>query len=395
MLIKPDRPRSRCINSLLAALLLQSAGALADCVTPPANADWPTAPAGQHGFTAAQLQVALNTFNEPDTNLHALLIERDGELLLECYRSGKDTPITRRYGLPLPFTGSSEFDADELHDQRSISKSVVSLLYGIALAEQQAPPLDRPVLKDYPSITPVWQHSEPPLTYRHLLGMTAGLDWQELGHGLFSSDETPLYWRRDLAAYVLERDRVASPGTRFTYNGGATALLAATLEQRSQQTLTALAADRLFAPLGITRFEWAEDARNRSLAFSGLRLRPRDLLKIGRLVNQRGQWHGQQLVSADWIDKITAAQITTDIDLFSLDGKSVQYGYQWWSGTVQVAGREHRWVAAIGNGGQRLLLIPALQLGLVLQGGDYGSAEIQRRENQLVLQLLAAMTRQD
>ena len=53
-------------------------------MTPPANAEWPTASTGQRGFTAAELQVALNTFNERDINLHALLIEREGELLLEC-----------------------------------------------------------------------------------------------------------------------------------------------------------------------------------------------------------------------------------------------------------------------------------------------------------------------
>jgi len=383
------------LSRLLSAWLLLSPAAFAECITPPNSGDWPAGIPGEHGFATTPLQTAINTFNNSDTNLHALLVERAGILLLECYRSGPDAPITRRYGLALPLTGSTDFDGNTLHDQRSISKSVVSLLYGMALAEQKAPPLDRPVLSDHPNLTPAWQHSEPPLTYRHLLGMTAGLDWQEWGHGLFSSNETALYWRRDLVDYVLDRDRVANPGTRFSYNGGASALLAAALEQRSQQTLSALAAKRLFAPLGITRFEWAEDLHGRPLAFSGLRLRPRDMLKIGRLVNQRGQWQGQQLVRAEWIDEITAAHIDTDVALFSLDGRPVHYGYQWWTGTVAVAGREQRWVAAIGNGGQRLLLIPALQLGLMLQGGDYGSADIQRRENQLVLQLLATVTQQD
>lgn len=388
----PKMSLNRLVRACALMLLCSPAG-YADCLTPSTQDDWRTGDAADLGFDPSALKQAVTYFEGSGYNYHALLLERQGILLVECYRDGQDASINRWYGLSLPFKATTRFDTDELHDVRSISKSVVSLLYGIALAEKRAPSLHRAVLAEYPQLNPDWATGGPPVTYAHLLGMNSGLDWQELGRGALTSDETPLYWRRDLAGYVLDRAMTARPGARFDYNGGATALLGATLERHGNKPLAQMATDSLFTPMGITRFEWVTDARQRALSFSGLRLRPRDLLKFGRLVNQHGRWQDRQLVPSEWIEQSTRARMDTRLLLFSLDGQPVQYGYHWWTGKVMVNQQLQRWIGGIGNGGQRLLALPDLDISIVLTAGAYGSAGIHRDENELLLQILNAFER--
>jgi CubicO group peptidase (beta-lactamase class C family) len=119
----------------------------------------------------------------------------------------------------------------------------------------------------------------------------------------------------------------------------------------------------LFEPLGITDWEWTNDVRGRPLAFAGLRMRPNDLIRIGRMVLNHGQWKGQQIVPADWLNDSTRAHLDT--------GDGLQYGYQWWAGKVDAMGAKHDWSAGFGNGGQRLFLIPDLDMMIVMTAGDY------------------------
>ena len=121
----------------------------------------------------------------------------------------------------------------------------------------------------------------------------------------------------------------------------------------------------LFEPLGITDVEWPKDAHGNVIAAGALRLRPRDLAKIGQLVLQRGNWKGTQVVSARWIDAATTPQI---------DGLSPYfYGYFFWLGRSLVDRREVQWSAAVGLGGQRVFIVPELDLVLVVNAGLYQS----------------------
>jgi CubicO group peptidase (beta-lactamase class C family) len=103
----------------------------------------------------------------------------------------------------------------------------------------------------------------------------------------------------------------------------------------------------LFEPLGIEDVEWYKYAQGNVRAAAGLRLRPRDLAKIGQLVLQRGMWSGKQVVSASWIRSSTTPQLDA-LDLYF-------YGYQFWLGRSLVDKREVLWSSAIGNGGQEWL----------------------------------------
>jgi CubicO group peptidase (beta-lactamase class C family) len=115
------------------------------------------------------------------------------------------------------------------------------------------------------------------------------------------------------------------------------------------------------------------------------------LLKFGRLMLDGGRWRGQQIVPEAWVRELVQPRIDTGIALVSPGDGPAAYGWQWWLGELELRGERVRWVQAVGNGGQRLLLVPELDLSVVLTGGDYGDASIQTWENGVLVQLLETL----
>src|SRR5215831_179869 len=145
-----------------------------------------------------------------------------------------------------------------------------------------------------------------------------------------------------------------------------TLLLEAVIAKAAGGALDDVAREFLLEPLGITDFEWTK-AQSGILEWGGLRLRSRDLAKIGQLVVNGGNWNGRQIVSQKWMKESTAAHIApAHLTYF--------YGYQWWLGRSLVEGREVQWVCAMGHGGQRIFAVPALDLVAVVTAGLYADA---------------------
>jgi CubicO group peptidase (beta-lactamase class C family) len=90
------------------------------------------------------------------------------------------------------------------------------------------------------------------------------------------------------------RPIAAAAGRQFNYNGGGTVVMADMLVRATKAPLRELADTHLFAPLGITDWQWVADIYDRPLAFAELRLKPRDVLKIGRSMLEGGQWQGRR-----------------------------------------------------------------------------------------------------
>lgn len=328
------------------------------------------------GMAAPRLCTLLDTPARDGANVHGIVVMRHGALVAERYYEGRDRSIWS------PFPRTVRFDANTRHDLRSVSKSVTSLLWGIAQGEGRTPALDTPVLALYPELADLRTGGREAVTVRQLFTMTSGLAWEEpIRYGM-GNDETGLYWRSSQARYLFDRPLVAK-GV-FNYNGGATAVLADILARRTGMPLQDYAQQKLFAPLGILDWEWQKDLRGRPMAFAGLRLRPRDLAKIGQLVLQRGQWQGRQLVPEQWIAESLQPHVET--------GDGLQYGYQWWSGTVDAAGGRHRWHAGFGNGGQRLYVVPTLGLVVVITAGGYDDAGSGRHVGALFRAIAATLT---
>ncbi|WP_338689656.1 serine hydrolase [Bradyrhizobium sp. 26S5] len=313
------------------------------------------------------------------SGLHALLVSRGGRLVFEHYGRGDDEAEGRG---PL---ANVVFGPDVPHDLRSVSKSVIGLAYGIALAAGKVPPPEAKLYDQFPQYADLAREAgRDRIAIHHVLSMTLGLEWDELtvpyGDDLRNS-EIAMEAAPDRFRFILERPIVAEPGTKWTYCGGATAILGRLISNGTGEDLLAYCRRVLFDPLGFGPVDWAKgvgDGQYR--AASGLRLLPRDLLKIGELVRAGGAWGGRQIVPRDWLTRVLAPAVVME--------NGGRYGYQWYLGASFAAVLPHpeRWAAGIGWGGQRLYVFPALDLVVAQYCGNYDKpAAEQRRINDAII----------
>ncbi|SFB15335.1 CubicO group peptidase, beta-lactamase class C family [Cohnella sp. OV330] len=236
--------------------------------------------------------------------------------------------------------------AERLHKVNSVTKSVLSLLVGIALARGEFPSLGTPLAGCLPRISA----SLGRIRLHHLLSMTAGMDWPEWG--AWGGRPNPMCESDDWVAFILDRRITSRPGDAMSYNSGCSHLLSLVLQRETGMTAEAYAARHLFGPLGIDAWQWHSDPQGVSIGGFGLALRGGDLFKLGQLMLSRGRWGGRRIVPEDWIDESTAPRHHTYDWLGS-------YGYHWW--TFTGGGREplkpHIYYA-MGYGGQFLFVIP-------------------------------------
>jgi CubicO group peptidase (beta-lactamase class C family) len=321
------------------------------------------AQAGMRADVADQLDAAVRKGELK--NLHAVVVVRGGKLVFERYYEGKD----ERWTVPL---GVVKFGPDVKHDLRSTSKSVTGLLYGIALGEGKVAAPDQPLLAQFPAYQDLNKDARRrKIKIEHVLSMTSGLEWHEdLPYTDPRNSEVAMYRAPNAARYVLEQAMAAEPGTRWQYCGGATAILGQLIAQGTGMPLFDYARAKLFEPLGITNAEWVGGSNGVVAAASGVRLRPRDLAKIGQLVLNNGRWGDQQVVPAGWLQESLKPHghppPMSDIGEFG-------YGYHW--GLVRVKGSNQQWIFAPGNGGQRLFIVPEQQLVVAILAGNYNAED--------------------
>jgi CubicO group peptidase (beta-lactamase class C family) len=182
-----------------------------------------------------------------EANPHSVVIARHGTLVYEQYSVGTDT----RLGKPL---GIVVFDAATKHDMRSLSKSVTSLLVGIAFDHGWLTDLDASVFSFFPQYESLRTPEKDRITLRHLLTMTSGLAWDETSAPY--TDPANTYRQMEAAPvadyYVLARPLTAQPGEVFNYNSGSADLLGLILRKVSGRPFEVLVKENLFDPLGIT-----------------------------------------------------------------------------------------------------------------------------------------------
>jgi len=352
------------------AFVILCAGALsaraqdaANCGAPAKLDDgWTTVTPAEAGFDPVHL-CALDKFISQwkGANVHGVVVVRHGKLVMERYYSGPD----ERLGRPL---GTIDFGPKVKHDLRSVSKSVTSLLIGIAIGEGKFPSLDSPLVDHLPAKYDELRTPENSrISMRNLLTMSSGMKW----------DETPPYidpsnsWNdmdgaADPYRFLLQRAVVTTPGTVYNYNSGDTELLGLALMHGTGGHIDDYARERLFAPLGITDFDWIKMwSSGEPYASAGVRLRPRDMAKLGQLLLNDGRWEGKQVLPKGWAAESVRPRLNGD-GLF-------YYGYQWWLGRTMLRGRDLHWAAGTGLGGQRLYVQPDLGLVVVVTAGHYSS----------------------
>src|SRR5258707_15016059 len=315
------------------------------------------------GFDRSRLCGLADRLQDAD-DVHSVVVARHGRLIFERYFAGYDEPWghdDKRY----------EFDATMKHDMRSVSKSVVSLLAGIAIDRGLIQGVDAPVLQFFPELASAAPEGWMAVRLRDVLTMSSGISWDENRPWTDpKNDEPHLGSETDPMRYILSKPIATPPGTQWNYNGGGVDLLGAIIARQSKQPLDVFAREALFAPLGITDFEWQTYQNGKISAAAGLRLRPRDATKIGQLMLNKGAWQGAQIVPADWIEQSTRPRFQA-IGYF---GGLFFYGRFWWLGRTLSGEREVPWISAMGLGGQRIFIVPSLDLVVVSTSGLYASA---------------------
>ncbi len=239
--------------------------------------------------------------------------------------------------------------ATDLHLVHSVTKSFTSTLVGI-LAGDGLLSLDAPVasLVDAPAF-----HSDPAkkaITVRHLLTMASGLDCR----GRWDIDEIAARGEPVLEG-ALDAPLLFEPGESFEYNNGASHVLSAVVEAVAGKPLPGVASERLFTPLGITRWKWPTDPQGHHWGCGGLRLSPRDLLKLGQLYLDGGRWNGTQLVHEPYVRMATSPLVSGG------QPEQTSYGLLWWVADD----RAPAMYFAGGYGGQYIVVVPELDLVVV------------------------------
>ncbi len=327
------------------------------------NDGWPVSTPEQQGMDGAMLRGIAARFSAcQEARAHAVVVARHGALVYERYFTGEDW----RWTEPL---GVVAFDAATKHDLRSITKSVTSLIVGTALDRRWIEALDSPVFTYFPEHEDLRSSAKDQITLAHLLTMSAGFAWDERSawDGP-TNNERLMDEAADPYRYVLEQDVATPPGQFYDDCGGAPTLLQGVIQKTSGKALDVIAREALLEPLAITDAEWTRFPNGDVRGHGGLRLRARDLAKIGQLVLDRGAWQGRQIIRPEWIAESSAPRINGDGIFF--------YGYLWWLGRFLVGRREVRWIAGFGNGGQRLYIVPRLDLVVAVNAGAYSAPQI-------------------
>ncbi len=319
---------------------------------------WPLADPAEVAMDGSKLKAAIDRLDgERRHGIDSMLVVRRGRLVAEHYWHG--------------------YDMSTLHDLRSATKSVTSLLVGIALDQGLLRDVHDPALpylaRAYPELA--GGPRDPPITLEHLLTMRSGLacddrDRRSPGH------EDRMYRARDWVRYFLELPRTHAPGEYTQYCTGGVVALGRIVAEAANQSIPQFAAEHLFKPLGIQAHAWRRfDRRSQTDTGGHLYLRPRAMAKIGQLVLQRGVWDYGDLVSGAWIDAMTAVQTR-----FAADKRP--YGYLWWRIQARIQhGAEVTSIDLIyahGNGGQYIFIAPTLDLVVVFTGSNYNSVKAER-----------------
>jgi CubicO group peptidase (beta-lactamase class C family) len=316
----------RLILSAAACVMLfttiAAAATSADCSAPAVMSDgWAVSSPAEQGLNLQLVcSIGSGLAMLRDADPHGVVVIRHRVLVYERYFTGEDL----RGWTPL---GTVPHDANTLHNTESITKGVVALLVGVAFDRGWLHDLDAPIFSFLPEYADLRSPDKDRITLRHLLSMTSGLDWPE--RALAVDNPANIVQRGRIAPdpyrFVLERSVVATPGLVWNYNGGGVWLLGLILSKVSGQPLDDLAKAALFEPLGINDWEWQHFPNGGADTSGGLRLRPRDLAKLGQLVLDGGAWRGRLIVSAHWVQQMTARQSPRG----SWFGCADAYGYLW------------------------------------------------------------------
>lgn len=319
------------------------------CYQLPAKLDdgWEVASAAEAGIDTAVTTDLIKAVRAGDfKDIDSIIIVRHGRLVLEEY-------FCEFYG------------RDYEHNVTSITKTVVSALVGIAIEQGLIKGLDQTLISYFPNYVKneTWNEDKGRITLRHLLTMTSGLacnnaDPRSPGH------PDRMFQSPDFVQFCLDIPMSDSePGIKFSYCEGNAMLIGEVLRLTTGEIVPDFARKYLFAPLGITHCYWGYTPRGKALTGTSLHLRSRDMAKFGQLYLDGGRWLGQQIIPPKWVEQSTAKRLSTEM----FNG----YGYFWWRERFNRGQETVEAYSAAGNGGQKITILPELDLVVVLTAAAF------------------------
>ena len=337
--------------------------------TPASTADgWTTVDPGSAGLDSAALArmeqaIAAGEFKK----ITSVVIARHGKLAYEKYIDG---------------------DAATLRDTRSATKTITSMVTGIAIDQRALPGLDAEVFFYFPEKQPL-ANPDPrkdASTVEDILTMSSLLecdDWNQYSRG----NEERMYVIEDWVKFFLDLPVKGFPpwvtkpqdspyGRSFSYCTAGVTTLGGVLEKTTKTKLADFAAANLFTPLGIRQVQWAYSPLGLAQAGGGLRLRSRDLLKLAQLYLNQGLWNGKQVVSEKWVKASTTPHVRIDDD--------TRYGYLWWLKDFKAGARSYSAYYMSGNGGNKVAVFPALDMAVVITSTNYNTRGMHEQTDRLL-----------
>jgi CubicO group peptidase (beta-lactamase class C family) len=239
----------------------------------------------------------------------------------------------------------------ELHSLQSVTKTITSVIIGVAVTRKEFPALSTPVLSffDTTQVKNIDDRKRS-MTVQHLLTMTAGFKWNEnLPYSDPANDGIQMEASFDWVKFVIDKPMAYEPGKTFAYNSGASQILSYIFRKATGKDIEEYAAQHLFAPLGIKEYFWKRIPTGLADTEGGLYLKPSDLAKIFYLFLQNGNWNGTQLITQDWVK----SSVTPFINV----GPGAKYGFKWWLYEYSNDNSKLAWCGN-GFGGQFPVIIP-------------------------------------
>ena len=295
--------------------------------------EWQTSTPEKQGMDSVKLLKVLNVLK--NNNINSVTIIRNGHMVLDVY--------------PHPNKKNTR------HGIYSCTKSIISALIGIAIDEGYIKSIDTPIIDFFPERQIAnLDENKKLITLRHLLIMSSGLDSKESREdnyeGYHKMFESP-----DWVQYVLDFPMNREPGKKFYYSTCGSFLLSAIISKTTGMSAGEYAKQKLFGPLGITDYVWLSNHDGIPLGGSTISMTPLDMAKIGYLYLKNGIWNDERIISEKWIAESTREHIKVDNFTF------YKYAYHWW--------RIDTSYAAIGYGGQYIIVNPSMNIVVVITSG--------------------------
>lgn len=299
-------------------------------------------------------KIARNKFK----NITSIVVVKNGKLLLEEYFNG-----ARR---------------NSLHDTRSVGKSFASTILGLAIQDRHIES-ENQLLREFYDLQSFQNYSpqKDSITLKSLLTMSSLFDGSDMIQESPGNEER-MYptenWVKFALDLPIDKSKIGAP--RWDYFTAGVVVLGDILHKSVPNGLEKYADEKLFRPLGITKYRWEYTPQKVANTAGGIRLRALDYAKYGQLYKNKGIWNGQQVLNEEWLTQSLSPQCTLPA--------GENYGYLFWNKTYMANGKRYEVDYSSGNGGNNIFIFKDQAIVVVLTATAYNTPYAHKQVDQIM-----------